>query len=215
MKVLIADDHALVRTGLIQALTAIERKPTTYEAADAAQVLDTLAAHPDLDLILLDLYMPGANGFDLLSQVCGSATAAPVVVLSGNEDAGHVRKALDCGAAGFIPKSTGREVMLSALRLVLAGGIYLPPDLIHAPPPPMPEPIHPGEASGQDLASLTERQREVLRRLGQGYSNKQIARDLGVSENTVKVHVAAILRALGASNRTEAALRARDLGLNS
>jgi DNA-binding NarL/FixJ family response regulator len=167
-----------------------------------------LATHCDLDLILLDLFMPGANGFELLSQVCGSATAAPLVVLSGSEDVAHMRKALDCGAAGFIPKSAPRAVMLSALRLVLAGGVYLPPELMQAPPPSAAR-----NAAPDNLGALTERQREVLMRLSQGLSNKQIARDLGLSENTVKVHVAAILRALGASNRTEAALQARALGI--
>jgi DNA-binding NarL/FixJ family response regulator len=209
MKVLIADDHALLRTGLAHSLGELAPGTTAYEAADATQVLETLGTHSDLDLILLDLFMPGANGFELLSQVCGSATAAPVVVLSASEDAGHMRKALDCGAAGFIPKSAPREVMLSALRLVLAGGVYLPPELMRAPPPSPAQ-----EASPDDPGVLTERQREVLQRLTQGSSNKQIARDLGLSENTVKVHVAAILRALGASNRTEAALQARELGIN-
>lgn len=209
MKVLIADDHALLRTGLAHSLGELAPETTAYEAADAAQVLEALGTHSDLDLVLLDLFMPGANGFELLSQVCGSATAAPVVVLSASEDAGHMRKALDCGAAGFIPKSAPREVMLSALRLVLAGGVYLPPELMQAPPP---SPAR--EAWPDDPGVLTERQREVLQRLTQGSSNKQIARDLGLSENTVKVHVAAILRALGASNRTEAALQARALGIN-
>jgi DNA-binding NarL/FixJ family response regulator len=210
LKVLIADDHALLRTGLIDAVAHLHPEPAALEAADAAQVMDILSAHPDLDLVLLDLFMPGANGFDLLSRVCGSAIGAPVVVLSASEETAHMRKALDCGAAGFIPKSAPREIMLSALRLVLAGGVYVPPDVIHAPQrgrsEAIPPPVDPGV--------LTARQQQVLRLLGLGRSNKQIARDLDLSENTVKIHVAGILRTLGAGNRTEAVMRARERGFD-
>jgi DNA-binding NarL/FixJ family response regulator len=210
LKALVADDHALLRTGLIHALSRLEATLTAYEASDADEVMRLVNAHPDLDLILLDLFMPGANGFDLLSRVCVAANRAPVVVLSASDDPDHMRKALDCGAAGFIPKSAAPEVMLSALGLVLAGGIYVPPDLVHAPPPVEAEGSHLDSSSGP----LTARQGEVLRLMGQGRSNKQIARDLALSENTVKIHVAGILRALGAANRTEAVMLARDRGFD-
>jgi DNA-binding NarL/FixJ family response regulator len=191
----------------------LDPEATTYEASDANEVMGILSAHPDLDLILLDLVMPGANGFDLLSQVCDAASGASVVVLSASDDTAHMRKALDCGAAGFIQKSTAREVMLSALRLVLAGGIYVPPDLVHAPatsegagPPPL--------GSEETGTTLTTRQRDVLRLIAQGRSNKQIARDLDLSQNTVKIHVAGVLRALGAANRTQAVMLARERGFD-
>ncbi len=213
MKTLVADDHALLRTGLIEALSRLDPEPTAFEASDAEQVMHVLSAHPDLDLILLDLFMPGANGFELLSRVCGAATGAPVVVVSASDDTAHMRKALDCGAAGFIPKSTARDVMVSALGLVLAGGIYVPPDLVHAPPPDEEGgPTTLGPEGG--TATLTARQQAVLRLIGQGRSNKQIARDLDLSQNTVKIHVAGVLRALGAANRTEAVMLARERGFD-
>jgi DNA-binding NarL/FixJ family response regulator len=212
LKTLVADDHALLRTGLIEALSRLDSEPTAYEASDAEQVMHVLSAHPDLDLILLDLFMPGANGFELLSRVCGAAAGAPVVVVSASDDTAHMRKALDCGAAGFVPKSTARDVMVSALGLVLAGGIYVPPELVHAPPPDQGGPATLGPQGG--TATLTARQQAVLRLIGQGRSNKQIARDLGLSQNTVKIHVAGVLRALGAANRTEAVMLAREWGFD-
>ncbi len=213
MKVLVADDHALLRTGLVDALSRLDPEPTAYEAADAEEVMRLVSARPDLDLILLDLFMPGANGFELLSRVCAAAAGVPVVVLSASDEPGHMRKALDCGAVGFIPKSTGREVMLSALGLVLAGGTYVPPELVLAPPTQEHGslPLH---GFGSGVATLTARQKDVLRLIGQGRSNKQIARDLDLSENTVKIHVAGVLRALEAANRTEAVMRARERGFD-
>ena len=212
MKVLIADDHALVRAGLIDALTGLTPELDPIEAIDASEVMQRLVDIPGLDLILLDLFMPGANGFQLLSKVCGTAAGVPVVVLSASESVEHVRKALDSGAAGFVPKSADRELMLSALRLVLAGGIYVPAEVMQsagwssvaaAGAPPSGEP-----------AALTARQQDVLRLLGRGLSNKQIARALALSENTVKAHVASVLRQLGASNRTEAVVRAQEQGFD-
>ncbi|MFE8034439.1 LuxR C-terminal-related transcriptional regulator [Thiohalocapsa marina] len=204
-----ADDHALLRLGLIDALTQMDPQLQAHEAADATQVLEQLAAVPDADLILLDLFMPGANGFELLSQVC-ERSPAPVVVLSASELVADMRSALDCGAAGYIPKSTPRELLLSALQLVLAGGTYAPPALVQAGKQP--------GASGNattptaDPAALTSRQQQILRMIGRGYSNKQIATELHLAENTVKVHVTNILRQLGVGNRTEAVTLARERG---
>jgi DNA-binding NarL/FixJ family response regulator len=167
----------------------------------------------ELDLILLDLFMPGAGEFDLLRQVCRAADAVPVVVLSASERAAHVHAALDLGAAGYVPKSAPSELLISALQLVLAGGIYLPATLVQAPPaaavmsPRLPQ-------AGELSMLLTGRQQAVLRLLGRGWSNKQIARALAVSDNTVKVHVAAVLRLLGASNRTEAVMLAQQRGFD-
>lgn len=217
LKVLIADDHALLRAGLIAALEPLEDEPLVcFEAEDADQVMGVVHAQPDLDLVLLDLFMPGANGFELLRTVCAETAGIPVVVLSGSDDAAQMREALDCGAAGFIPKSAAREVMLPALRLVLAGGLYLPPELLQAPARSEAAGVPNGHlaASPESVRALTARQQDVLRLLGQGCSNKRIARDLGLSENTVKIHVAGILRALGAANRTEAVMRAREDGFD-
>ena len=123
-----------------------------------------------------------------------------------------MRKALDLGAAGYIPKSAGMGVMLSALRLVLAGGIYVPPNLLHTQAAPDPASVTEA-AAALSPDGLTGRQREVLRLLGEGKANKEIARELDLSENTVKIHVAAVLKALGVNNRTKAAMVARRLGM--
>ncbi len=211
MKVLIADDHALVRTGLIDALTGLTPELDPIEATDASEVMQRLVDIPGLDLILLDLFMPGANGFQLLGKVCSAAVTVPVVVLSASESAEHVRKALDSGAAGFVPKSADRELMLSALRLVLAGGIYVPAEVMQSADWSS---AAAGAPPSSERAALTARQQDVLRLLGRGLSNKQIARALTLSENTVKAHVASVLRQLGANNRTEAVVRAQEQGFD-
>lgn len=238
MNILVADDHTIVRVGLIdslQQLRAVDHR--FFEAEDADQVLGVLASGAHLDLILLDLFMPGMDGFDLLSRVCAAVDNTPVVVLSASESSADMRKALDCGASGFIPKSTTEDLMLTALRLVLAGGVYVPAQLIKGPAlePTEERSLLPDDAAlarmdGADhgvsgpisgaateenvrLQLMTPRQREVLMLICEGRSNKQIARTLNVSEFTVKAHVAAILRVLGVANRIEAAVLARHLGL--
>ena len=214
MLLLLADDHALVREGLKHTLANLAASVEFVEAATAAEVIDNLGSNQAVDLALLDLVMPGSDGFSLLTRVCNSHPDLPVVILSGTADPAKMRKAIDIGAAGFICKSATAQVMLSALRLVLAGGIYLPPDMLKTSsafeavnPAPMG-----GPDAGQRLSSatLTTRQREVLELLTKGKSNKQIARELDLSDNTVKIHVAAILRALGVENRTQAAIVARE-----
>ncbi len=223
LRILIADDHALVREGLIHTLATLAPGTDFVEAEDAAQVREAIAREPELDLVLLDLFMPGADDFALLRELCRRSPELTVVVLSASVDPAHMRKALDLGASGYIPKSSTGDVMLSALRLVLSGGVYVPPDMLWSAglqqpaeletpdrPPPRPNPsVVPG------VGGLTGRQLEVLACLVEGKSNKQIARELAVSENTVKIHVAAILRALGVNNRTQAAVVARQQGLSS
>lgn len=211
MKFLIADDHVLVREGIASALMVLDGPVEVVQAADAAQTRAALEDEGAFDLVLLDLFMPGAEGFDLLSDCCRLASATPVAVLSASEDPVQMRGALDHGAAGFIPKSATREVLLSALDLILSGGCYIPAEALRQPPAAAPltqrSPVQPGGEG------LTPRQREVLDRLLLGYSNKRIALDLGLAENTVKVHVANALHALGARNRTEAVSKALALGL--
>lgn len=214
MLLLLADDHALVREGLKHTLADLVASVEFVEAATAAEVIDSLGRNQAVDLVLLDLVMPGSDGFSLLTRVCNSHPDLPIVVLSGTADPAKMRKALDIGATGFICKSASAEVMLSALRLVLAGGIYLPPDMLKTSSAPEAGNWAPmaGPDAGQRLSSaaLTTRQREVLERLVEGKSNKQIARELDLSDNTVKIHVAAILRTLGVDNRTQAAIAARE-----
>ena len=212
MRFLVADDHEIVRKGLIGALRELDHQAEIKGVNNAEETRDAVASGKSYDLILLDLFMPGANGFDLLRDVCNECMDTPVVVLSGSGDPLHMRKSLDLGAAGFVPKSAGLEVMLSALRLVLAGGIYVPPDILNRPN--MPSAIaEENTAKGHSLGELTARQKEILSLLGEGKSNKEIARQLNLSEHTIKVHVAAVLRILGVNNRTKAAMVAREFGL--
>lgn len=205
MRILVADDHALVREGLVHTLQELDPAAEIIEADSAAAVHAALTGSAGFDLALLDLFMPGVEGFDLFAAVCDRFPELPVVVLSASEEPAHVRKAIDCGASGYVPKSSGREVMLNALRLVLAGGLYLPPATLSGGADEAP-----AAAARLLLGSLTPRQREVLRLLGAGLSNKEIARQLGLSENTVKIHVTAILRSLQVSNRTAAVVLARE-----
>lgn len=218
MLLLLADDHALVREGLKHTLAELAPGVELLEAANADEVIVHLAKTDAIDLALLDLVMPGSNGFELLTRVCDSFPDLPVVILSGSADPGKMRKALDIGAAGFITKTATAEVMLSALRLVLAGGIYVPPDTLKTRGSAEPEPTVPTTGKpaspGPQHSTLTNRQRDVLHHLGQGRSNKQIARELDLSENTVKIHVAAVLRTLGVDNRTQAAVLARSKGID-
>jgi DNA-binding NarL/FixJ family response regulator len=211
LKILVADDHALFRDGLRYLLGQLDGALELLEAKDGAEALELARAHPDLDLVLLDLGMPGIDGLAGLRLLRARCPAVPVVILSASEEPADVRQALDAGALGFIPKSSTSQVMLSALRLVLSGGMYLPPSYMersHAVRVPL------AAASSVESLGLTPRQLDVLRLLGQGHSNKEIARVLDLAEGTVKLHISAILRALGVDNRTRAVVAAaRLLGL--
>lgn len=180
-------------------------------------------ATDDLDLALIDLNMPGADGQAHIDEIRRRHPAVPVIVLSGYEDPAIMRAALERGVLGFIPKAYSPEVMLSAVRLVLAGGVYVPPMMLTALPPGIVAGVAPqpgadtarAPASSQTLEHLrnvlTERQVEVLQLLSQGKPNKLIGRSLGISEGTVKIHLAAIFRALNVRNRTEAVVAAQAL----
>lgn len=180
------------------------------DAADCNQALERVATR-NYDLLLLDLKMPGRDGLDALEALREAAPTTPLVVLSGEDDPTVVRAAIERGAMGFIPKSSTPEVLLQALRLVLAHGVYLPPAVLDAarPAPASPQ-VAPDEAL---LPGLTPRQMDVLRCVIRGLPNKIIARELDVSEGTVKAHLTLVLRALGAHNRTEAVYAAAKLGL--
>lgn len=220
LKFLVADDHHLIREGLRYALEGAFDELSIVEATDGNQVLQGVAGNPDLDLILLDYFMPETNGFALVSELCERYPDIPVIVLSGASDPALVHKLLDCGAAGFLSKTTDHGVILEALQLVLAGGVYMPPDLA----PELAEalsdctdcaPSGGTIATEHLLKQLTQRQYEVLQLMARGKTNKDISRQLGISENTIKVHVTAILKVLGVSNRTQAVLVAQRLGLSS
>jgi DNA-binding NarL/FixJ family response regulator len=211
MNVLLIDDHALFREGLKFLLRSLDAALEVDEASDCAKALEHAAAR-SYDLVLLDLKMPGVAGLEALAALRDAVPAAPLVVLSGEDNPGVVRAAIERGAMGFIPKSSTPEVLIQALRLVLARGVYLPPAVLDAawvPASAAPQP------TGDDmtLPGLTPRQMDVLRCVIQGMSNKIIARELDVSEGTVKAHLSSVLRALDARNRTEAVYAAAKLGL--
>jgi DNA-binding NarL/FixJ family response regulator len=200
MKVLVVDDHPLIREALRNVLAELDAQFELLESADSAGALRIVAARPDIDLVLLDLNLPDAEGFTTLEELRRRRPATAVVVCSAQHDHRLVTRAIALGAAGYIPKSTSHEVMVSALRLVCAGGMYLPPEVLAA--------AQPGAAEPQ----LTARESQVLALMLEGKSNKRISRQLGMAEATVKNHVTAILKALGASNRTEAVIAAGRLG---
>jgi DNA-binding NarL/FixJ family response regulator len=220
MKILVVDDHVLIREALRGVLGELEKDATILEASDSRQAMQRIAETPELDLILLDLNLPDRSGFEVLAALRENHPAISVVMLSASNDRHEIARALDLGALGFIPKSASREVMLGAFRLIFSGGIYVPPEILghtQAASPPVP---HASARSSRlppaaAALGLTDRQMEVLALMMQGKSNKAICRALDLAEPTVKNHVTAILRALKASNRTEAVIAAGALGLAS
>ncbi|TNC95012.1 MAG: Response regulator containing a CheY-like receiver domain and an HTH DNA-binding domain [Stygiobacter sp.] len=207
MRVLLADDHALFREGVRLVLeNLVDDLLEVVEAGDFVQAVAALRAGGEFDVGLVDLNMPGMDGFDGIGAVCRAAPNMHLVVISASESPSDVRRALDAGAQGYIAKTSSSSSMLEAIRQVLSGDTYLSPRLEVASANE--------DAAGRDQARnvLTPRQRDVLAMLRQGKSNKEIARDLNLAEITVKLHVTAILRALGVENRTQAAILAAKIG---
>jgi DNA-binding NarL/FixJ family response regulator len=212
MRILIADDHRLIVEGVKLKLAELDPEMEFIVAADVDELRRVIRDEPAPTLAIIDLTMPGSSGHEHLTETIASLPGVPVVVLSGAEDSTQMRELLNLGVQGFIPKAYSPDVMLSAVRLVLSGGVYVPPMLLEG-----------GGASGNSAARveatapleerlrklLTERQIDVLRLLSQGKPNKVIARDLGISEGTVKIHLAAIFRALSVRNRVEAVVASR------
>jgi DNA-binding NarL/FixJ family response regulator len=203
VKILVVDDHALVRAGLCQVLQGLDPMDTTQvlEASDCADAFALVGIHPDLDLVLLDFHLPDMNGLAAL-DVCGKQhPELPVVILSGSANPSIAQRALECGAAGFITKSGLSDELLHALRQILEGGVYAPAEFCPTP------------KSGQQTTNVkapvfTPRQQEVLQLLLSGYSNRDISEQLTLSDETVKNHVTSILRGFGVKTRTQAALEA-------
>jgi DNA-binding NarL/FixJ family response regulator len=217
MKVLVVDDHVLIRDALRGVLKELKSDATFLEAADSKQAMKHVAEQNDLGLILLDLHLPDRDGFAVLSELRERYPAISVVVLSATHDRGSVTKALDLGASGFIPKSGQREVMLSALQLIFAGGIYIPPEILARSDLAPAVSVAPQSYSEKRNITpaelgLTGRQIDVLALMMQGMSNKAICRALDLAEPTVKNHVTAVLKALKVTNRTEAVIAVRELG---
>jgi DNA-binding NarL/FixJ family response regulator len=213
MDILVVDDHVLIRDALRAVLQTLKDDVIVFEATNRSQAIDLIGQHPNLDLVLLDLGLPDCDGFSMLADLRQSFPAIPVVVMSALDDHDSVTRALHLGALGFIPKSSHRAVMLSALQLIFSGGIYVPPEILArgVPAASKPDEPVPPNASPSDLG-LTERQMAVLALMAKGKSNKAIGRMLDLAEPTVKAHVSAVLKALKAANRTEAVVTAGRLG---
>jgi DNA-binding NarL/FixJ family response regulator len=221
VKILVIDDHELIREGLrpvLEQLGAPDAAPAlVLEAPDYDRALEIALVHPDLDLVLLDFRMPNVTGFAALVDFQERYPDIPVVMMSGDDDPALVREAFDCGALGFIPKSSPTAVILNALRLVLSGGTYLPREIMAAHPPPEERTATSKRHSGDPAAQLglTPRQTDVLWLVLEGKSNKVICRELGLAEGTVKNHVAAVLKALDATNRVQALIAAAKRGIKA
>ena len=214
MKILVADDHAMIREGVSDTLRQTFSEAIIYEAENACAALELLSNEQSFAVAMIDLFMPDTDGFSFLRKLCNSYPELPIIVLSASENPHHVVKSLDSGAVGYIPKSASKAVMVSAIKLVLSGGIYIPSEIRQLPKLNTSggldenSPVDPGKAS----SNLTTRQLEILKLVAIGKSNKQIARDLNLSENTVKAHVSAILKSLNLENRTQAGVLAEKAG---
>jgi DNA-binding NarL/FixJ family response regulator len=201
LRIAIADDHPLMRDALANAIGSVVPGATFVEAGTLDATLALVAQTPGLDLLLMDLHMPGADGLSGVRAVRTRAPQVPLAVVSADDDPAAVRTLLALGVAGFIPKTESPAVIASAVRLILAGGIYVPPRLL--------DQGSPAAWASEAPSGLTGRQMEVVRLLARGMSNKAIARELNVSEGTVKVHLLAVFRVLAVRNRTSAVLAAQ------
>ncbi len=221
-KIIVADDHALVRGGLAQLVKLVEEKVEIFETNDFGQTLEVLSKGQAVDLLLLDLLMPGMDGVDGIVQICKQWPQVPVIVVSAKENISAIRSALNAGAMGYIPKTSSPEVMMCAIKLVLSGGIYVPPHVLGASPL-SDENIqeqniyseNSGALSKYGYEQLTSRQQEVLDLMAFGKSNKDIAIELGLTTGTVKMHSSRIFKTLNVQNRTEAVAKFAQLKKNS
>ena len=202
-RLLIADDHPLYRGALREAVTGLFERINIAEAGTFNEVTELLERGSEVDLVLLDLTMPGVRGFSGLMYLRAQYPGVPVIVVSANDDPAAIRHCMEFGASGFIPKTLGVEAMRGAISRILSGGVWTPPDV--------------DLSAGSDaetaalmarMATLTPQQVRVLMMLSEGLLNKQIAYQLGVSEATVKAHVSAILQKLGVESRTQAVIAA-------
>jgi DNA-binding NarL/FixJ family response regulator len=214
MKVLIVDDHALVRDALAHVLAGLIADLTVFEAGEPESAFRTIEREPELDLVLLDLSLPGMHGLTALRSLRASHPAVAVVVVSATSDRDSVKQALDAGAMGFIPKSSSNEIMKNALRLVLAGSVYVPPELVGrgSVAQAIEAPARQHQRTPADIG-LTQRQAEILALMMAGQPNKRICRELDLAESTVKNQISVILKALGATSRMQAVLMAGKLDL--
>ncbi|HTU64543.1 MAG TPA: response regulator transcription factor [Steroidobacteraceae bacterium] len=200
MKLLIVDDHPLFRDGLAALLRQADAAVTILQASSTEDALNVVDEQV-VDAVFMDLMMPGMSGEAAVREFGRRHPDVPVIILSSSENASDVRRVLNAGASGYIPKSATAQTVVSALRLVLSGNVYVPPLLVSAATSADPR----GHDAPRALSQLTDRQIDVLRYLKDGLTNKEISANLGIAEKTVKVHIAAIFRTLNVVNRTQAA----------
>jgi DNA-binding NarL/FixJ family response regulator len=205
LKILVVDDHALVREGLRQVLKGLDEQLEVLEASQCSRAFELAALHPDLDLVLLDYQLPGMNGLEALAIFGERHPELPVVMISGSVDPRIVRQVMALGAAGFIAKASLSGELLTILQVVLDGQIYAPPEFLAALPAST-------EFDASTGPQLTSRQHEVLGLMLAGCSNKEISVTLDLSDETIKNHVSAVLRAFGVQTRMQAVLAATERG---
>jgi DNA-binding NarL/FixJ family response regulator len=222
MKLLLADDHTLFRDALVQYIERAEPAARVTLAKDFYEVMDLMKEDAQQDLVLLDLRMPGMNGMEGFREMRSSYPDVPVALMSGIAESHDVAAAIDMGASGFFPKTLSGKSLLRGVQLVLAGKKFIPVDQAEQAIMPSyyndkknPEKDDFKKTESEPSIHLTPRESEVLSYLGRGASNKEIASALDLQVVTVKLHVRGICRKLSAKNRTQAALRARELGLTA
>ena len=208
MKILIGDHHRLFRAGLRLLLEPLKEGMAFGEAGTFNELVEQCRGGERYDLILMDLRMPGWPGFKGICAVCALQPDTPLVVVSASEAVGDMHQVLEQGARGFIPKSSSSAVLRGALDLILSGGVYVPPMALHASAEP-PECHRKPEDEHRGSRGLSPRQHDVLTALCTGKSNKQIAYELGLSEGTVKIHMKAVFKSFGVTNRTQAVIVAQ------
>jgi DNA-binding NarL/FixJ family response regulator len=210
MKILLVDDHALFRDGMRYVLRKLDEQVDILDAGNFPDALDAARDNPDLDLVLLDLHLPGSEGAPSVKLFHTSYPDVPVVVVSGTDQRDDIEKVMNSGAMGFISKMSSGQDMIHALRLVLDGGVYLPPQLLqHA----LGQVREDKRSWRTNEYGLTVRQMEVLQQLAMGLSNKDIGLAIGLAEGTVKIHVAAIFQVLRVNKRMDAVQAAQRMGL--
>ena len=215
MRALVIDDHPLIQDAVSNVLRLLDAEAEIAVTDDCMRALDIAGSGPEPDVVFLDLALPGLSGIAALKRWRAQFPAVSIIVLTATTDQQTVLAAMSAGAAGFIPKSSSNDVMLNAVRLVLAGGKYIPMQVLAR--------VGAGnavsgrraaEALSPEALGLTVRQSQVLRLIAKGASNKVICRELGLAERTVKAHVTAVFRALKVSSRTQAAIEASRLGFD-
>jgi len=213
LRIVVADDHALVRGGMALLIKMVEENVEIIEANDFSQAIECLSQNESVDLMLLDLLMPGMDGTKGIERICRDWPDVPVVVVSVNEETRAIRQAISAGAMGYIPKTSSPGITMSAIKLVLSGGVYIPPHVLRTTTDEgtVNSGLGPAAQNGaDDKASrfgLTRRQVEVLDLIAIGKSNKAIAAELGLTTGTVKMHISRIFKVLKVENRTEAVAR--------